>query len=532
MSLDAIVVGAGPNGLVAANLLADRGWNVAVFEAAPEPGGAVHSAEVIEPGFVNDTCSAFYPLTAASPIIARLHLEDYGLEWLHAPYVLAHPAPDGTTPILSRDLDETCTSLDALHPGDGDAWRRLHERWEAVRAPMLDALFTPFPPIGAGARLAWTLRGRELLRFARFLLLPVRRLGDEEFGSDGARRLLAGAALHSDLAPEQTLSGFFGFLLCALGQDVGFPVPKGGASMLTRALVRRLEARGGSVTCDAPVTRVLLRDGAATGIEIRGGERVEAANGVLADVDAPRLYLELVGREHLRPSFVEDLLRFHWDQAVFKVDWNLNGVIPWTAPPARRAGTVHLVESVDALTMSRAQIACGLIPSDPFLLVGQQSIADPSRQPPGCETAWAYTHLPRDIKGDALGEIGALTERGNVERLADRMEERIEKHAPGFRSLIRGRHVASQFDLEARDGNLVGGAIAGGTAQLHQQLVFRPVPGLGRPETQIPGLYLASASAHPGGGVHGGPGANAARVALRHAALSRFADRARAIRSA
>jgi phytoene dehydrogenase-like protein len=513
---DAVVIGAGPNGLVAANLLADRGWRVAVFEAAPEPGGAVHSTELMEPGFVNDTCSAFYPLTAASPVIAKLRLEDYGLEWLHAPHVLAHPAADGTTPVLSRDIDETAASLDALHPGDGDAWRALYDRWLTVRAPIMDALFTPFPPIGAGARLAATLRGRELVRFARLLLLPVRRLGDEHFGGEGARRLLAGAALHADLSPEQTLSGFFGYLMCALGQDVGWPVPKGGAGRLTDALVRRLAARGGSVTCNAPVTRVVVRDGAAVGVEVSGTERVDAPRGVLADVDAPRLYLDLVGREHLKADVVADLGRFHWDQAVFKVDWNLNGVIPWTATPARHAGTVHLVDSVNSLTISRAQIACGLIPDDNFLLVGQQSIADPGRQPPGCETAWAYTHLPRNITGDARGEIATPLDRDGAQRLADRVEEHIERRAPGFRSLIRARFVATPGDLEARDGNLVGGAIAGGTAQLHQQLVFRPVPGLGRPETPVRNLYLASASAHPGGGVHGGPGANAARAAIRH----------------
>jgi phytoene dehydrogenase-like protein len=490
-----------------------------VFEAASEPGGAVVSGELIEPGFVNDLCSAFYPLTAASPIVAKLRLDEYGLRWRHAPLVLAHPARDGSAPVLSRDVDETAASLDALHPGDGDAWRRLHARWSAVRAPLLDALFTPFPPVGASARLMAKLRGRELLRFARFLLLPVRRMGEEEFGGDGARRLLAGAALHADLSPEATLSGFFGWLLCSLGQDVGFPVPEGGAGNLTKALVRRLEARGGAVVCDAPVQQVLVRDRSAVGVGLAGGERVDAAKGVLADVDAPRLFFDLVGREHLRPSFVEDLERFHWDQSVFKVDWNLDAPIPWSAEPARRAGTVHVIDSVDALTMSRAQIACGLVPDQPFLLVGQQSAADPSRQPAGRETAWAYTHLPREIVGDAAEKIAVPLDRDGAEQLADRMEAGIEALAPGFTSLVRGRHVAGPGDLEAHDPNLVGGAIAGGTAQLHQQLVFRPVPGLGRPETPVRRLFLASASAHPGGGVHGGPGAAAARAALRHAAV-------------
>jgi phytoene dehydrogenase-like protein len=523
---DAVVIGAGPNGLVAANLLADRGWSVAVFEAAPRPGGAVVSDELIEPGFVHDVCSAFYPLTAGSPVVRRLGLEEYGLRWRHAPLVLAHPSSDGSIAVLSRDIEETAGALDREHPGDGDAWRRLHERWTSVRGPLLDALFTPFPPVGAGARLAATLRGRELLRFARFTLVPVRRMGEEEFGGAAARRLLAGAALHADLSPEQSLSGFFGWLLCSLGQDVGFPVPEGGAGRLTDALVRRLEARGGSVHCNAHVTRVLVRDRAAVGVEVDcGRDRVDARRAVLADVDAPRLFGVLVGTEHLRSEFVDDLRRFHWDQSVLKVDWTLDAPIPWFHPDARRAGTVHLIDSVDHLTMSRAQISCGLVPASLFMLVGQQSLADATRQPAGCETAWAYTHLPQHVRGDASGEIEMPLTRAGVERIADRMQRTIETYAPGFSSCIRGRHVMGPTDLEDHDANLVGGAIAGGTAQLHQQLVFRPVPGLGRPETPVRRLYLASASAHPGGGVHGGPGANAARAALRHDLLRRSRSR-------
>src|SRR6476646_7345685 len=198
---DAVVIGAGPNGLVAANLLADRGWDVLVCEAAPVPGGAVRSAELIEPGFVNDMFSAFYPLAAASPVVASLHLEQHGLRWRRAPLVLAHPAPDGTCPVLSTNLDETAGSLDAFHPGDGDAWRRLFARWERMRGALLDGLFTPIPPIAATARLALATRPDGPLRFARFALLSVRRLGEEAFGSDAARRLFAGAAWHADLTP-------------------------------------------------------------------------------------------------------------------------------------------------------------------------------------------------------------------------------------------------------------------------------------------------------------------------------------------
>ena len=512
---DAVVIGAGPNGLVAANLLADRGWSVTVVEAAPEPGGAVRSAELIEPGFVNDVFSAFYPFALASPAIQNLKLEEHGLRWCRAPVVLAHPAGDGTCPILSTDLDATAASLDACCPGDGDAWRRMYDRWSRLRDPLLAALFTPTPPIVASGRLAVSAWSDGWARVARFALLSVRRMGEEEFGSDGARRLLAGCALHADLSPEAVLGGFFAWVLCALGQDVGWPVPEGGSGQLTAALVARLRARGGELVCDAPVERIVIRDGRAVAVRTRG-EEVRATRAVLADVAAPSLLLDLVGPEHLKPKVVDDLRRFEWDNGTIKVDWNLDRPIPWAAEPARRAGTLHLADSVDALTESSAALARGLIPATPFLIMGQQSMTDPTRMPAGAETVWAYSHVPRAIRGDAAGEITPPLDRSGLERFADRMQLEIEKLAPGFGTTIRGRHVMGPGDLEAHNANLSGGAIGSGTSQLYQQLVFRPIPGLGRPETPIRSLYLASASAHPGGGVHGACGSNAARVALAH----------------
>ena len=519
---DAVVIGAGPNGLVAANLLADRGWSVTVLEAELEPGGAVRSAEMMEPGFVNDVFSAFYPFATVSPAIRHLKLEDHGLRWCRAPVVLAHPAGDGTCPILSTDLDETAASLDACHPGDGDAWRRLYDRWTRLRDPLLAGLFTPTPPVAASARLAVSAWSDGWTRVARFALLSVRRMGEEEFGSDAARRLLAGSALHADLSPEAVLGGFFAWVLCALGQDVGWPVPEGGSGQLTAALVDRLKSRGGELVCDAPVDRIVIRDRRAVAVRTRGDE-IRATRAVLADVGAPSLYLDLVGAEHLPARVVEDVRRFEWDNATVKVDWNLDNPIPWVSESARRAGTLHLAESVDALTESSAALARGLVPARPFLIMGQQSMTDPTRMPAGAETVWAYTHVPRAIRGDAAGVLDLPLDRSGLERIADRMETEIEGLAPGFGASVRGRHVMGPADLEARNANLSGGAIGAGTSQLYQQLVFRPIPGLGRPETPIRGLYLASASAHPGGGVHGACGANAARVALAHDRVRRVA---------
>ncbi|MFJ4502703.1 phytoene desaturase family protein [Streptomyces sp. NPDC088864] len=523
---DAVVIGAGPNGLVAANMLAGAGWSVEVLEAQPEPGGAVRSDRGVHPDYVSDLFSAFYPLAAASPVIGGLGLRDEGLRWSRAPRVLAHPLPDGRCAVLEADAERTAAGLDAFAAGDGAAWLELCATWDRVRRDTLEALFTPFPPVRSAVRLAARLRVADGLRLARTLLLPVRRLGEERFGGEAARLLLAGTALHADLGPEAAGSGGFGWLMSMLGQTYGFPVPVGGAGALTAALVRRLERHGGVVRCGEPVTEVVVRAGRAVGVRTAKGEAVPAARAVLADVSAPALYTRLVDARHLPGRLLDDLRRFQWDFATFKVDWALTAPVPWTARPATTAGTVHLADGVDGLTRFTAQIAMGQVPDRPFLLFGQMSTADATRSPAGTESAWAYTHVPHRIKGDAGDEgLTGRWDRGEQEVMADRIEREVERWAPGFRSLIAARRLLAPPTIESMDANLPGGAINGGTTAAHQQLVFRPTPGTGRPETPVRGLYLASASAHPGGGVHGAPGANAARAAMRGGALKRLARR-------
>ncbi len=519
--IDALVIGAGHNGLVAANRLAERGWSVLVLEAADEPGGAVRSGELTEPGFTSDLFSSFYPLAAASPAIRALGLERFGLTWRRSPLALAHPQPDGRCAVISADLDETAASLERFAPGDGDAWRALYAYWRRAGDPFVDALLRPFPPLRGGARLARALGPRGLLPFARFAVLPVRRLAEERFAGEGAGWLLAGNALHTDLTPESAGSGLFAWILCGLGQQRGFPVPEGGAGRLTAALAARLRAHGGQIECGVRVTRVLVRGGRAVGVRTSDGRELSAGKAVLATTLAPTLFHDLVGDQHLPASFVDDLRAFQLDNATVKVDWSLDGPIPWIAEDARRAATIHVADGMDALTRTASQLSRRLIPDHPFLVMGQYSMVDPTRQPAGKETAWAYAHVPQRVAGDAGGdELAGRWDERETERFAARIEGEIERRAPGFRSLVRARHVFTPPTMEAANASLAGGAVNHGTAQIHQQVIFRPVPGLARAETPIAGLFLAGASAHPGGGVHGAAGANAASAAVRQARWS------------
>jgi phytoene dehydrogenase-like protein len=503
---DAVVIGTGPNGLVAANLLADRGWDVVCLEAADTPGGAVRSGQITAPGFVNDLCSAFYPLAGTPAPISRLDLARYGLSWRHAPDVLAHLSPGGGAAVLSRDVDATAGSVEAFAAGDGDRWRAAYAEWLRISPDLLAALFTPFPPVRPAARLLARAGAGDALRLARRFVLPARTLGEELFAGEGARLLLAGCALHTDLAPNEGASGGYGWLLAMLGQQFGFPVPEGGAGALTRAMVTRLRARGGEVVCGTAAESIVVGHGQALGVGTADGRWWRARRAVVADVSAPALYRHLLKPDDLPARLLADLAGFRFDSATVKVDWALSRPVPWTEPGVRRAGTVHLGADLAGLARYGEELGSGRVPADPLIIFGQMGVCDPTRSPAGTETAWAYSHLPHRSAGGWAADT--------VADVAERMEARIEHHAPGFRAAVLARHVAGPAELEAENPSLVGGSLAGGTSAIHQQLFFRPVPGLGRADTPVDRLYLASAAAHPGGGVHGGPGANAARAAL------------------
>jgi phytoene dehydrogenase-like protein len=506
-SRDAIVIGAGPNGLSAAITLAEGGRSVLVLEAAPRAGGAVVTEELTLPGFLHDTYSSVYPAGAASPVFARMGLERHGLRWVHPRYAMAHVLDGGRAPVLSRTLDETEASLDALHAGDGANWRAFAEPWlehfDALRRTMLSG----FPPVRGPMRL---LAGRGLrggLELGKLLLMSASSLADDLFRHPGSRAWLYGAAMHGDVPPSEGGSAIAAVYLNLLGHTVGWPSPEGGAGRLTDALVGRLRELGGEVRTNAPVARIVVRGRKVTGVQLADGEVLEARL-VVADV-TPKGLLALA-REALPTRYAVALERFRYGSATVKVDWALSDPIPWSAETARGAGTVHVGGEEDEVLRATARLPGGGLAERPFLLLGQQTIADPTRAPEGRHTAWAYTHGSQDADWEH-----------ETQRTVERVEAQVERFAPGFRDRVLARHVLGPADLQARNANLVGGDVGAGSYAL-DQVVFRPVPSLAPYRTPLRGLYIGSASTFPGGAVHGVPGHAAARLALAESRVRRF----------
>lgn len=505
-TVDAVVIGAGHHGLVTAALLADAGWDVLVVEERDRVGGAVASRS--GDGWIEDEFSACHPLAVASPVLRALELEQHGLAWAHAPRPLAHVSgPDeGGVPLLP-EAEDTAAGLEQEHPGDGQAWLDMVEQYRRVREPLLAALLTRWPPVKDTARLLARLGLREAPDLARLAVLPVTQLARETFGGRGGGQLLAGNAMHADIPPTAAGSGLYGWLMTMLCQDVGFPSPVGGAGQLAEALRRRAEAAGARVETGTAVGRVVVGAGRAQGVELQDGRRVRARRAVVADTSAPALYGGLLSQEDVPEGLRRRMHRFTWDLPTLKLNLRLDAPMPWTAPAARGAGVVHAGHDVAGLIRWSAELEADAVPERPFALVGQMTTIDPSRSPAGTEALWLYTHLPRDLQDD---------ERA-VETVVAGCDEMLESLAPGWSRHELARWVQTPADLEAADANLGHGAVGGGTQQLFQQAIWRPVTGLGGPRTHIAGLYLGSAATHPGGGVHGGCGHLAARAALQDA---------------
>jgi phytoene dehydrogenase-like protein len=466
---DAFVVGSGPNGLAAAIELARAGLSVRVLEAAETIGGGTRSAELTLPGFVHDVCSAIHPLGVASPFLRTLPLEAHGLEWVESPAALAHPFDDGTAVLLERSPEAAARTLG----GDEAQWRRLFAPLARDPEPLLADILAPLHVPAHPLRLA---------RFGLRALLPAATVARCSFRGAKARGLFAGLAAHSMLPLERPPSAAFGLMLGLLGHAFGWPFPRGGSQAIADALASHLRSLGGVIE---------------TGRRVESLGELGGQGLVLLDV-TPRGLLALAG-DRLPEGYRRRLERYRYGPGVFKLDWALDGPIPWRAEDCGRAATVHLGATLEEIAASETAPARGLIAERPYVLLAQQSLFDPTRATAGRHTAWAYCHVPN----------------GSTVDMTEPIEAQVERFAPGFRDRILARSARGPSDLERENPNYVGGDINGGLADL-RQLLTRPVARWSPYSTPLPGVFLCSASTPPGGGVHGMCGYHAARAALRY----------------
>ncbi|HPR51165.1 MAG TPA: NAD(P)/FAD-dependent oxidoreductase, partial [Deltaproteobacteria bacterium] len=465
---DSIVIGSGPNGLAAAVTLARSGKSVVVFDAKDRAGGGVRSQELTLPGFVHDVGSAIFPMAASSPFFSSLPLLDYGLEWIYPPASVAHPFDDGTAAVLYRSLDKTLENLGA----DARAYERLVSPFVASWNDLAEGI------LKGPAFSRFTLN---LVHFGLLALWPVSLLARCCFRTEKARSLFAGLAAHSILPLSHPFTSAFALVMAMTAHNPGWPIPKGGSQNLALALEKCLESMGGEMVTAFPVKSI---------------DDLPQCSEAFFDL-TPRQILTLAGRR-LPETYCRRLARYRYGPGAFKIDWALDGPIPWKARECAQAGTVHLGGTFEEIALSERQAWRGIPPERPFVLCAQQSLFDHTRAPENRHTAWAYCHVPNGSRFDMI----------------ERIEGQIERFAPGFRDRILSCHVMNPHDLETFDANFVGGDIAGG-AQDWRQLFTRPIVSLNPYAMPVEGWYICSSSTPPGAGVHGMCGYNAAMHALR-----------------
>jgi|SRR5581483_9503288 len=509
---DAVVIGSGPNGLVAAALLARAGWSVTVLERNEVAGGAVASAELTRPGYVHDPFSAFYGLLHCSPVFRELELYRR-VRWASFELPAGAMVAPGRSAAVRTDPALTASALEQIKGEDGPAWTELYRWWTTVGRRFLNVILNPIPSVAPTARFLGAAGVRGTIDTTRMALAPTSVVARERFASEEARALFAAGLSHSDVSVNDPAGTPAAMALAMVAQSHNMPVPVGGAGRLAEGLVSAVVDAGGQVLTGHEVTRVVVEGKRAVGVETAAGLSLRARRAVLADCGPPRLFLDMVGTDHLPSSFLAGIRRFRYGSGIFKVDLALDGPAPWDGEDLDRCGVVHVSGDLDNMARTTTQTATGELPEAPMLVVGQPTIADPSRAPDGGHVLWIETHVPPRPKEGSWSQLR--------DSFLDRVLDRLDAHAPGVRSCVCGHAVHTPPDLEAANPNLVNGDLGGGSNALDQQLVFRPVPGWFRYSTPVRGLYLCSASTHPGGGVHGMVGRNCARRVLRDAAIRR-----------
>ncbi len=462
---DAIIIGSGPNGLAAAIRLTQAGFSACVVERERTLGGGTRSEALTLPGFLHDVCSAVHPLAVGSPFFRSLPLAEHGLKWIYPPTAVAHPFDDGTAILVDRSVDRTAKCLGS----DEDAYRKLMEplvvNWQRIDKEVLGPLGIPRFPVA-------------LAQFGWLAFNSAKNLVRSRFHSPRAAALFAGLAAHSMLPLDEFPSAAFGLILGITAHALGWPIPKGGSRSIAEALSSLLHSLSGKVI---------------TGYNVESLDELPPAKVILCDV-TPRQLLQIAGAR-LPSSYRRRLAQYRYGMGAYKMDWALDGPIPWRAPECATAATVHLGATFDEIAFSERAAWNGEPAERPFVLVVQPSLFDSNRAPAGKHTAWAYCHVPR----------------GANFSMAERIEAQIERFAPGFGERVLARSILSPAELERRNPNLIGGDINGGVQDV-RQLFFRPT--VWRYKTPIKGLFLCSSSTPPGGGVHGMCGYFAARAAL------------------